>query len=133
MSTLQKLLALFISGSILISSVPVYAAETTSLIEPAGSEEFAEPDDTVDNSDEDVNGSSESEDMVSESQTDISGGSQTDISGESRTDMVDENRDASVRPDSEAVTSDGNNISDSEIDAEAVNTEEGSADSDSST
>ena len=125
LSTLQKLLALLISGSILISSVPVYAAETTSLIEPAGSEEFAEPDDTADNSDEDVNGSSESEDMVSESQT--------DISGESRTDMVDENRDASVGPDSEAVTSDGNNISDSEIDAEAVNTEESSADSDSST
>ncbi len=32
-STLPKLLALFISGSILFSSVPVYAGETTSLTE----------------------------------------------------------------------------------------------------
>ena len=62
-STLPKFLALFISGSILFSSVPVYAGETTSLTESVTKKVFAEPDDTADNSDEDGNGFLADEDM----------------------------------------------------------------------
>lgn len=47
-SIFQKLLALFISGSILITSVPVYAGETTSLTEPVISEVFGETADGPD-------------------------------------------------------------------------------------
>lgn len=68
----QKLLALFISGSILISSVPVYAGEITSLTESAISEVSAEQDGSAGISDEEDNCPFADEDSV---------GSETEANG----------------------------------------------------
>ena len=115
--TLQKLLALFISGSILITSVPAYAGETTSLTEPVTSEIFAEADDLADNSDDYNSGTLADEEMA----------------GENLTDTVDENRDITAGPEIESATGDDNNTSDSETDVTEEKTEEDSADSNSET
>ena len=69
---LQKLLALFISGSILFTSVPVYAGETASAASSVTSEAAAEPDDTAGNSDEDVDGANTDQNKNSENLTDTS-------------------------------------------------------------
>ena len=116
-STLPKFLALFISGSILFSSVPVYAGETTSLTESVTKEVFAEPDDTADNSDEDGNGFLADEDM----------------GGESLTDTVDENRETPAGPDFGSTTGDGSNTSDFRAGGKETNVEDGRVDSDSET
>ena len=116
-STLPKFLALFISGSILFSSVPVYAGETTSLTESVTKKVFAEPDDTADNSDEDGNGFLADEDM----------------GGESLTDTVDENRETPAGPDSESTIGDGSNTSDFRSGGKETNVEDGRVDSDSET
>ena len=108
-STLPKLLALFISGSILFSSVPVYAGETTSLTESVTEEVFEEPDYTADNSDEDVNGFLADEDMV----------------GESLTDTVDENPETPTGSDSGSNTDDASNTLDSRTDGIEANVEDG--------
>ena len=113
-STLPKFLALLISGSILFSSVPVYAGETTSLTESVTKEVSAEPDDTADNSDEDVNGF-----LVDE-----------DIADESLTDAVDENRETLADPDSGSTIGDGSNTSDSLTGGNEANVEDGRVDSD---
>lgn len=68
----QKLLALFISGSILISSAPVYAGEITSLTESAISEVSAEQDGSAGISDEEDNCPFADEDSV---------GSETEANG----------------------------------------------------
>ena len=114
-STLPKFLALFISGSILFSSVPVYAGETTSLTESVTKEVFAEPDDTADNSDEDGNGFLADEDM----------------GGESLTDTVDENRETPAGPDFGSTTGDGSNTSDSRTGSNEAIVEDGRVDSSS--
>lgn len=108
-STFPKLLALFISGSILFSSVPVYAEETTSLTESVTEEVFEEPDYTADNSDEDVNGFLADEDMV----------------GESLTDTVDENPETPTGSDSGSNTDDASNTLDSRTDGIEANVEDG--------
>ena len=86
--TLKKLIALFISGSILISSVPVYAEETTSLTEPVTSEVIAE------------------QDMAGEglTETDTVDETVTDTVDETVTDMVDENLETPADPDAGSVT-----------------------------
>lgn len=86
--TLKKLIALFISGSILISSVPVYAGETTSLTEPVTSEVIAE------------------QDMAGEglTETDTVDETVTDTVDETVTDMVDENLETPADPDAGSVT-----------------------------
>ena len=108
-STFPKLLALFISGSILLSSVPVYAVETTPLTESVTEEVFEEPDYTADNSDEDVNGFLADEDMV----------------GESLTDTVDENPETPTGSDSGSNTDDASNTLDSRTDGIEANVEDG--------
>ena len=98
---------MFISGSILFSSVPVYAGETTSLTESVTEEVFEEPDYTADNSDENVNGFLADEDMV----------------GESLTDTVDGNRETTAGSDSGSNTDDGSNTLDSRTDGIEANVE----------
>ena len=116
-STLSKLLALFISGSILFSSVPVYAEETTSLTESVTEEASAEPDYTADNSGEDVNGLLPDE----------------DIAGESLADTVDESREISADPDFGSTTGNGSNTLDSRTGGSEATIEERCADSGSET
>ena len=116
-STLPKFLALFISGSILFSSVPVYAGETTSLTESVTKEVFAEPEDTADNSEEDGNGFLADE----------------DIAGESLTHTADENRETPAGPDFGSTTGDGSNTSDSRTGGNEAIVEDGCVDSGSET
>ena len=111
-STLPKFLALLISGSILFSSVPVYAGETTSLTESVTKEVSAEPDDIADNSDEDGNCFLEDKDKA----------------GESLTDAVDENRETPADPDFGSTTGDGSNTSDSLTGGNGANVEDGRVD-----
>ena len=108
---------MFISGSILFSSVPVYAGETTSLTESVTKEVLAKQDDTADHSDEDGNGFLADE----------------DIAGESLTDTVDENRETPVGPDSGSTTGDGSNSLDPRTGGNEANAEDGRVDSGSET
>ena len=104
----RKLLALFISGSILISSVPAYAGETMSPAEPVTSEASAMPEDAADNSGEEIN-----DPAADEAQAD-----------ESQPNAVDENRETPPDPDSEATTDDNSNIPDSETGGSEAGIEE---------
>ena len=103
---LQKLLALFISGSLLLSSVPVYAGEIVSIARSVSSEGIEEPVDTA--------GHSDAYDDDSESDE--------DTAGKGKTDTVDEIRDTpaaagsaaddgSNTPDSGSATDNGSNAS----------------------